>query len=119
MPRAAARTRRPTEADLSRDQREIYDVLRDDLKEKYLKQLPPVPVSGILGRKKAHQLRERIALLDRTQEGIQTQKEHLAQVARDLEQGAVGPDTVDLRLELRPPSIAGVSLRFVRAGKGE
>ena len=116
MPRAAARKRPVTEEDLTRDQREYFLSLPEGFREGYLRTLPPVAVSGLAGKKKAQAIRRRIALLERVAQGIQGQKERLEKLARNLEQGG-NPDAVDLRQELKPPTIPGVALRFARPGK--
>ena len=116
MARTTARKRPVMEADLTPQQREYYLSLPEGFREGYLRTLPPVAVSGMAGRKKAQVLRRRIAALDRVAQGVQEQKEHLEKLARSLEQGG-NPDAVDLRHELKPPSIPGVTLRFVRKGE--
>jgi hypothetical protein len=113
MPRAAAQRRRPTDTDLNDSQRRIYDALPTDLKEEFMRQLPDIAVSSAQARKKAQLIRERIHLLERVISDLQGHKSHLNQLAKDLEQGA-GPETIDLRQELKPPSINGVAMRYVR-----
>jgi hypothetical protein len=113
MPRAAAQRRRPTEADLNDAQRRIYDVLPPDFKEEFLRQLPDIAVSSAQARKKAQLIRERVHLLERVIGDLQSHRTHLNQLAKDLEQGA-GPESIDLRQELKPPAINGVAMRYVR-----
>jgi hypothetical protein len=117
MPRGAVQKRRPTLNDLSERQRRLYDALPDDFKAEFLDQLPDITVSSAQARKKAQLIRDRISLLDSVVGQLESHKSQLARVAKDLENGA-DPDTVDLRHELKPPSINGVALRYVRKGKG-
>jgi hypothetical protein len=113
MPRAAAQRRRPTEADLNDAQRRIYDVLPTDFKEDFLRQLPDIAISSAQARKKAQLIRERVHLLERVIGDLQGHKNHLNQMAKDLEQGG-SAESIDLRQELKPPSINGVAMRYVR-----
>jgi ABC-type transporter Mla subunit MlaD len=118
MPRAAAQRRRPTESDLNDAQREIYDALSSELREKFMRQLPDIAISSAQARKKAQLIRERVHLLERVISDLQGHRSHLNQLAKELDQGASSPETVDLRQELKPPSISGVALRFVRGRRG-
>jgi hypothetical protein len=117
MARGAVQKRRPTLNDLSDRQRRLYDALPDDFKAEFLDQLPDITVSSAQARKKAQLIRDRMSLLDSVIGQLESHKTQLARVAKDLENGA-DPDSVDLRHELKPPSINGVALRYVRRGRG-
>jgi hypothetical protein len=117
MPRTSAQKRRPTITDLNADQRSIYDALPEPLKEKYLRDLPDIAVASAQSRKKAQLIQDRIVLLDRVVSDLQGHKQHLNQLAKELESGA-DADSVDLRQELKPPSINGVAMRYVRPRRG-
>lgn len=114
MPRATVQRRRPTVNDLNESQREIFEALpTNELKEKFLAQLPDITVSSAQARRKAKLIRKRIELLESVLAQLESHKNHLARVARDLENGA-DPESVDLRHELKPPAISGVALRYTR-----
>jgi hypothetical protein len=118
MPRASAQKRRPSIADLNDSQREIFEALPShELKDKFLAQLPDITVSSAQARKKAQLIRDRIRLLDGVIGQLESHKTQLARVAKDLENGA-DPESVDLRHELKPPTISGVAMRYVRRGRG-
>src|SRR5947209_5695413 len=116
MRRRTARMRRPTAEDLTDSQRAIYDVLPEHLREEYLKQLPAIETSPVAARKKAQLIEERIQVLDNALRSLQANKKHLEQLEKSLKQGG-NPAAVDLRQELKPPSIVGIALRFVRPRK--
>lgn len=115
------RTPRPirvaTEADLTADQRKIYGGLSDDLRKLYLSTLPPIRISMAGNRRKAQSVRSRMTLVDDIIAGLRAHVKALAELAKDLEQGHINANTVDLRQALKPPSIAGVAMRYVR-GRG-
>jgi hypothetical protein len=117
MPRIAAQRRRPTVADLDHKQRELYDALPEHLRDDLLKQLPDIAVASAQGRKKAGLIRARVQLLNGVISDLQSHRERLIQLAKELDQGA-DPEDVDLRHLLKPPPLNGVVLRYVRA-KGE
>jgi hypothetical protein len=117
MPRGATR-RRPTEADLDDTQREIHNALPDHLREQYLRGLPMISISTAGNRKKAQLIRERITLLDNIVGDLQNHRKDLFTLARGLDQGNASAGDVDLRKILKPPSINGVSMRYVRPKKG-
>ena len=119
MPRAPRQKRQPTEADLNEDQREIYDALSDDLKQKFLKGLPSITVSSAGRRRKAQMIRDRVNMLDEVISGLQNHKKNLQQLAKNLDQGAVNAESIDRRQELKPPAIPGVAMRYVRARRRE
>src|SRR5207248_3051270 len=100
MRRRAARKRRPTAEDLTESQRAIYEVLPEDLKEEYLKQLPAIETSPVAARKKAQLIEERIQVLDNALRSLQANKKHLEQLQKSLKQGG-NPAAVDLRQELK------------------
>ncbi|NLC58833.1 MAG: hypothetical protein GX774_18520 [Armatimonadetes bacterium] len=114
MPRTNARKRPVTIEDLTDKQRSFYESLPEEMRENYLSTLPPVPVSGAAGRKKARALRDRAALIGRAVEVLQREKERLEKLAQNLEQGG-NAEAVDLREQLAPPTVPGISLRFIRA----
>jgi hypothetical protein len=105
--------RRPTANDLNERQRRLYDALPEHLQAEFLDQLPDITVSSAQARKKAKLIRDRIALLDSVVGQLESHKNQLARVAKDLENGS-DPESVDLRHQLKPPSIRGVALRYVR-----
>jgi hypothetical protein len=113
MARGSARKRRPTEADLSAGQREIYEALPEHLRANYLKGLPDIAISDAGRRKKVLLIEERLALVDGVIVSYQAQKKHLTQLLRTLNRGG-SPAGIDLRQELKPPAIEGVAIRYVR-----
>ena len=114
MPRVA-KTRRPTDADLTERQRRIYDSLSDELRQEYMKDLPAISLSNAGNRKKAQLIRDRLRLLDGAIANLQDHKLKLTQLAKDLDQSRVSAGDVDLRTILKPPPIRGVSMRYVRS----
>jgi len=98
---------------LSERQRRLYEALPEELKGEFLDQLPDITMSSTQARKKAKLIRDRISLLDSVVAQLESHKTQLARVAKDLENGA-DPEDVDLRHQLKPPSIKGVALRYVR-----
>jgi hypothetical protein len=117
MPRRTVRKRRPTVDDLTEGQRQIHDALPEALQEEYLRQLPDIRISQAGGRKKVELIEQRIHMVDNVLRSLQAHKKHLEQLQRSLKQGA-DPGKIDLRQELRPPAIEGVSIRYVRTRKG-
>lgn len=117
MPRNATR-RPPTLEELSAADREIYEVLPEHLKERYLRRLPPVSISTVGNRKKAQLIRDRLVILDNVISELQNQRKDLAQLAKNLDGGSASAATVDLRTLLKPPPIPGISMRYVRRKGG-
>jgi hypothetical protein len=109
----AAQKRRPTLADLDSNQREIYDALPEHLRDNFLKQLPDIAVASAQGRKKAALIRARVQLLSGVISDLQSHRERLSHLAKDLDNGA-DPEEIGLRHQLKPPSLNGVVLRYVR-----
>jgi len=117
MARQARTSRSRTEADLNERQRRIYAALSDELREAYLQEIGPVPVSLASGRRKAEQVRARLQRVDVIIARFQQHRRHLVDLAKQLEQGTVNAIDVDLRRELAAPEIAGVSVRYERGPK--
>src|SRR5262245_18268232 len=119
MHRRMARKRRPTEDDLNESQLRIFDALPDDdLTDEYMRQAPHIKLSNAGGRKKAELIEARIRMVDNVLHSLQAHKKHLEQLQKNLKQGA-DPGGIDLRQELKPPSIEGVAIRYVRTRKGK
>jgi hypothetical protein len=114
MPRGATR-RRPTEDDLNAIQRAIHEALPPHLQASYLHSLPDLPVQTESNRKKGTLIRERVTMLDGVLERLHEHRRELDRVARELEKGTVSASQVDLRELLGPPTLPGVSMRYVRA----
>src|SRR5262249_10189183 len=95
-------------------QRAYYERLPDEFREGFLRQLPPISISTAGNQKKADQIRERVVMLDGVLAELQNHRKELVALARSLEQGNTSAASVDLRTLLKPPSISGVSMRYVR-----
>jgi hypothetical protein len=118
MARAATR-RRPTVEDLNDRQRRFYERLPEELREEWLNDLPLISVSTAGNRKKANLIRHRVTLLDNVLSQLQDHRRELVTLAKSLDQGNSSAASVDLRRVLKPPSIEGVSMRYVRSAKDE
>lgn len=114
MPRGPGQKRAVTENDLSDTQRRIYHALPEDLRRQYIAELPRISVSSAGRRRKAQMIRDRIVMLDSVLSGLQDHRKQLTALAKGLDQGAVNAESVDLRQELKPPAISGISMRYVR-----
>jgi ABC-type transporter Mla subunit MlaD len=113
MPRGGRSRRRPTLEDLNEVQQRIYEVLPDELRNEFLAQLPEIASASPQARKKAQLIRDRVSMLEGIVTQLQAHRRQLEQLAKDLENGANSGD-VDLREALKPPSIPGVAMRYVR-----
>ncbi|HEY3284252.1 MAG TPA: hypothetical protein VGN26_18435 [Armatimonadota bacterium] len=117
MPRTAAQTRRPSEADLTDSQREIYSALPEKLRHKYLDGLPSIRVPAAQKRRKTERIRQQLEALDRVLPVLQDHRNRLDKALTDLDAGG-DPRGVDLRQVLRPPTLEGVVFRYSRSRKG-
>ena len=114
MARAATR-RRPTVEDLTDRQRSFFERLPEELRDEWLTDLPMISVSTAGNRKKANLIRQRVALLDNVLTQLNDHRRELVGLAKSLDQGNSSAASVDLRRVLKPPTIEGVSMRYVRS----
>jgi hypothetical protein len=107
-PRAQGRP--PTAADLSPEQRRIYDHIQgEEIRELYLASLPPIRESPA-SRRQAEQLRRRLQVLAALQRYSEAEAQRLTELLPQAERGR----TFNLNRELAPPPLVGVVLRFTR-----
>jgi hypothetical protein len=108
---AEAKTLRrvPTVEELTDSQKEIYSILPEGMREKFLSNLPPVVTRVDALKHKREAIAKRLCELDTVEVGVRAYREKLQHAERTLDGG-----DVNLVKVLGSPSGDGWSLRFER-----